>query len=150
MAHRRTNLEPEDRTRKGGEMRLAEAVAAFSLLALPSAAWGQFAEVQAPSRIMTAVPFTLDITLPGPPADAAPPPRHCRGSTGVFFGLSDRSAIAPKDELRLFPNQPRQWGPFTFHKPGQNTIYLYTDPDGELIGGIGFVVVPPAGPIRVR
>jgi hypothetical protein len=131
-------------------MRLATLVAAIAWLALSGAARSQFADVQAPTRIVTAVPFALDITLSCPPQGEAPPPRHCDGSTGVYFSLSDRSAMAPRQELLLVPNETTHWGPFTFHKPGRHSILLYSDQESDFLGGVVFVVQPPAGPIRIR
>lgn len=133
-------------------MRLRFAVA---ILAFPLAAAAQSASVAVPDRVFTAVPFMIDVAMDCPPPGEAPPPRGCGGTTGIWFAVSDRSALFPEERYTLFPFAAVTLGPFTFHKPGPHTISLLAfsrefPGEVEMLGESVFVVAHPTPAARRR
>jgi len=133
-------------------MRLRFAVA---ILAFPLAAAAQSASVALPDKVFTAVPFMIDVSMDCPPPGEAAPPPGCRGTTGIWFEVSDGSAFFPAGRYTLFPFSAVTLGPFTFHKPGRHSISLFGfsrefPGEVELLGESVFVVAHPTAALRRR
>ena len=126
---------------------------ALAILAFPLASAAQSALVVLPDKVFTAVPFTIDVSLDCPPPGEAPPPPGCRGSTGIWFEVSERSAVWPQDRYSLSPFGTATLGPFTFHKPGRHFIDLLAfsrefPGEIEFLGEAHFTVQHPPPALR--
>jgi len=128
-------------------MRLARAVGLL-LIAMSFPAAAQWTIVRMPERVLTAVPFTVEIGLDCPPPGEAPPPIGCLFPIEVWFEPHDKSAFAPREFLTVFPFEAVLAGPFTFHKPGVHLLDVLSlsleNPDEVLIvGQVRFMVDAP-------
>jgi hypothetical protein len=133
-------------------MRLRFAVA---ILAFPLAAAAQSASVVLPGTVFTAVPFMVDVAMDCPPPGEAAPPPGCRGSTGIWFEVSEPSAFFPHGLYALSPFSGARLGPFTFHKPGRHSISVFGfsrefPGEIELLAESLFVVAHPTPDARRR
>jgi hypothetical protein len=127
-------------------MRLALALAVLATAVMPTAS-AQVADIRLPASVFVSVPFNVDVTMLCPPPDEAPPPPFCNSGTFGTFELSESSATGPVDPVWISAAGVITYGPFTFHKPGDQFIVVIAQETQEQLGGVVFSVRQPKGPV---
>ena len=127
-------------------MRLALALAVLAAAVMPSAS-AQVADIRLPASVFVSVPFNVDVTMLCPPPDEAPPPQFCNSGAFGSFELSESSASGPVNPVWISAAGILTYGPFTFHKPGEQFIVVIAEETQEQLGGVIFTVRQPKGPV---
>ena len=127
-------------------MRLALALAVLAAAVMPNAS-AQVADIRLPASIFVSVPFNVDVTMLCPLPDEAPPPQFCNSGAFGSFELSEGSATGPVDPVWVSSRGVLTYGPFTFHKPGNQFMVVIAAETQEQLGGVVFTVRHPKGPV---
>jgi hypothetical protein len=127
-------------------MRLALALAVLAAAVMPPAS-AQVADIRLPDSVFVSVPFNVDVTMLCPPPDEGPPPQFCNSGAFGSFELSEAAATGPVDPVWISRFGVLTYGPFTFHKPGDQFIVVIAEETQEQLGAVVFTVRQPKGPV---
>ena len=121
-------------------MRFAYALVIALAGALPPAG-AQAVDLTLPATVQVGLPFNIDFAT-GCVLGEAPPIPICNGPSLALLEVSERTANFPSDPITLFPFEPVTYGPFVFHRKGQQYVIVWST-EGEFLGAATFVVQAP-------